>query len=58
MGLAVSIVRDETNHKARRAVADFLKIAEKRFAEVNKNDNERIVNSAIPKTPKRRHSLG
>ena len=28
---------------------DFLKLAEKRLAEVKDNDNERIVNSAIPK---------
>ena len=29
------------NQEARRAVADFLEIAEKGFAEVKKSDNER-----------------
>ena len=48
MGLTVPTVWDEMNHEAQRAVADFIKMAEKRFAEVNENDNERIVNSAIP----------
>ena len=36
------------NHEAQRAAADFLKKAEKRFSEVNENDNERTANSAIP----------
>ena len=31
------------------AVADSLEMTEERFAEVNKNDNVGIVNSAIPK---------
>ena len=48
MGLAVSAIWDEMNHEAQRAVADFLKMAEKRFAGANEDDNERIVNSAIP----------
>ena len=38
-----------TNHKAQRAVVDFLKISEKRLAEVNKNTNERTVSSANTK---------
>ena len=29
-------------------MADFHKMAEKRFAEVNENEKDRIVNSAIP----------
>ena len=43
----VPTVLDETNYEAQRAIADFLKMAEKRFAEINKNDNERVVNSTI-----------
>ena len=37
------------NH-AQRVVADFHRMAEKRFAEVDENEKERIVNSAIPKS--------
>ena len=33
-------------------MADFHKMAEKRFAEVNENEKDQIVNSAIPKTHK------
>ena len=32
-------------------------MVEKRFAEVNENEKDRIVNSAIPKNTQRRHSL-
>ena len=39
-------------------VADFHKMAEKRFAKVNENEKDRIVNLAIAKTHKKRHSLG
>ena len=38
---------DKTSHEAQQMTGDFLKVAEKRFAEVNENDNERI-NSAVP----------
>ena len=41
-----------------RAVADFHKMAGKRFAEVNENQKDRIVNSAIPKNTQKRRSLG
>ena len=36
MGFAVPAVREETNQTAQGAVADFLKMAEKRVAKVNK----------------------
>ena len=45
------------NH-TQRAVVDFHKMAEKRFAEVDENEEERIVNSAVPETPNTRHSFG
>ena len=34
------------------------KMAGKRYADVDGNDNERIVNSTIPRTSKRRHKFG
>ena len=42
------------SHEAQRTVADFLKMAEKRFAEVNENDNEGTVYSAIPQNAQKR----
>ena len=36
-------------NRTQRAVADFHKVTEKRFAEVDENEKERIVNSAMPK---------
>ena len=33
-------------------MADFHKMAQKTFAEVNENEKDRIVNSAIPKNTK------
>ena len=33
-------------------VADFHKMPEKKFAEVNENEKDRTVNSAIPKNTK------
>ena len=43
MGFAVLPVWDETNHKAQRAMVDFLKMAEKRL---DKNGNERMDDTA------------
>ena len=45
------VVRQNKPHAA-RAVADFHKMAEKRFPEVNENEKDRIVNLAIPKHTK------
>ena len=39
-------------------VADFDKMAEKKFAKVNENKKDRIVNSAIPKNTQKQRSLG
>ena len=44
MGFVVPAVRDKTSHR-QRAVADFHKMAEERFAEVNENEKDRIVHS-------------
>ena len=41
--------QNEPESSAMPAVADSLEMTEERFAEVNKNDNVGIVNSAIPK---------
>ena len=41
MGFVVPAVSDETSHR-QRAVADFHKMAEKRFAEVNENEKDQI----------------
>ena len=37
---------------------DFHKMAEKRFAEVNKNEKDRIINSAIPKNTQKATQFG
>ena len=55
MGFAVLKVWDERNHEVQRAAVDFLKMAWKRF---DKNDNEQIVNSAIPKTTQKATQFG
>ena len=57
MGFVVPTVSDKTSHR-QRAVTDFHNMAEKRFAEVNENEKDQIVNSAIPKNTQKRHSLG
>ena len=41
MEFAVLAILDKTSHR-QRVVADFHKMAEKRFAEVNENEKDRI----------------
>ena len=55
MGFAALTVCDGSNHEVHRAAVDFLKMAEKRF---DKNDNEQIVNSAIPKNSQKATQFG
>ena len=57
MGYAVPAVSDKTSH-GKQVVADFHKMAEKRFSEVNENEKDQIVYSAIPKNTQKRRSLG
>ena len=39
-GFSVPTVSDEMNHKVQQTVANFLKMAKKRLAKGNENDNE------------------
>ena len=39
-------------------MADFHKMAEKRFAEVNENEKDRTVNSAIPRNTQKATQFG
>ena len=57
MGFTVPAVRYEMNHR-QQAVADFYKMAEKLFAEVNESQKERIINSAIPKNTQKATQFG
>ena len=54
MGLVVR----HNKPQAARAVADFHKMAEKRFPEVNENEKDRIVNLAIPKNTQKATQFG
>ena len=50
MGFVPAVFWNETNQEAQRTVTAFLKMAETRFAQVNENDFERIINAAVPKS--------
>ena len=57
MGFVAPTVWDKTSHR-QQAVADFHKIAEKRFAEVSENQKDQTVNSAIPKNTQKAAQFG
>ena len=58
MGFVVYRSLRQNKPQAARGVAHFHKMAEKDFQKLSENEKDRIVNLAIPKTHKKRHSLG